>query len=57
MKEWGHCDVPQKYAKIPKLGQWVKYHRSKYMLLKIRGVLSSVMKGYKNWKTWISMEL
>merc|ERR1739838_616068 len=33
-QQWGHCNVPQKYAKNPKLGRWVGYQRSQYRLLK-----------------------
>ena len=36
-KQWGHCDVPQKYDKKPKLGQQVKYQRSQYRLFKCWG--------------------
>ena len=27
-QQWGHCNVPQKYAHNLKLGGWVKYQRS-----------------------------
>ena len=30
----GHCDVPQKYAKYPNLGGWVRKKGQKYRLLK-----------------------
>ena len=33
-KQWGQFDVPQRYAKNPKLGLWVIHHRSQYRLLK-----------------------
>ena len=33
-QQWGHCDFPQKYAKNPKLGQWVNHWRCQYRLLK-----------------------
>ena len=32
-QQWGHCDVPQKYANNPKLGGLVIHHRSQYRLL------------------------
>ena len=33
-QQWGHCGVPQKYAKSPKLVWWVRYMISQYRLLK-----------------------
>ena len=34
-QKWGHCDVPQKYAKNRNLRKWVRKHRWKYILLNI----------------------
>ena len=33
-QEWGHCDVPQKYANNPKLNKWVNTQRCQYRQLK-----------------------
>ena len=33
-QQWGHYDVLQKYAKIPKLGNWVSNQRQQYTMFK-----------------------
>ena len=33
-QQWGHYNVPQKYAKNPKLSNWVNRQRKQYELLK-----------------------
>ena len=32
-KQWGHRNVPSKYAQFPKLGNWVRHQRHQYILL------------------------
>ena len=40
-QQWGHCDVPQKYAKIHNIGRWVSRQRIQNKLVEERrgGVL------------------
>ena len=33
-QQWGHCDVPHKYAKDSKLNNWEVHRRKEYRLLK-----------------------
>ena len=40
-KEWGHCNVPHKYDKSPKLGSSVSTQRTQYSMLK-RGKKSTI---------------
>ena len=55
-KQWGNCDVIQKYAKYSKLGGWARHPRNQYTLLK-SGKKSSISdERIEKLKTWILLE-